>query len=464
MKPLNMLLIIIKCIFGGLVVGWWLLYIIASLIAWVLERFSFQFNSFSLAVIITMLFYIFIIVIYTMLEEKDTYYQESIKDLNIKLIRETSKSQLALTKEKEAYDIKVSEYDFQYKRARQELENQYLLKAKELENKEKEINTLEAYINNVINETSQLYPWLANIYSELFYSVDENLAKELRRKKRPAKKAADSISILAKEKKELIAQNKMLEHQLRYLEAIFPWLEEFEDANPYDIYNCISMSDSQDIYSDEYKSVLKNWLSPDEYNRLDNSEKYQLALDRYKNRKKTDWEVGIEFERYIGYLYESKGYKVIYHGAIMGLEDMGRDLIVKMPNEVLIIQCKRWAKTKKIHEKHIFQLYGSVVIETIKNPDRKYQGVFITTTSLSELALKCAETLNIDVKEYVDVEDYPLIKCNISKTGEKIYHLPFDQQYDRVDISPKKGEFYAYTIKEAEAKGFRRAFRWTMDK
>jgi hypothetical protein len=28
-----------------------------------------------------------------------------------------------------------------------------------------------------------------------------------------------------------------------------------------------------------------------------------------------------------------------------------------------------------------------------------------------------------------------MIKCNISKrSGEKIYHLPFDQQYDKVKI------------------------------
>ena len=57
-----------------------------------------------------------------------------------------------------------------------------------------------------------------------------------------------------------------------------------------------------------------------------------------------------------------------------------------------------------------------------------------------------------------------MIKCNISKTGEKIYHLPFDQQYDRVEISPNKGECYVYTVKEAEDRGFRRAFRWVSDK
>lgn len=41
----------------------------------------------------------------------------------------------------------------------------------------------------------------------------------------------------------------------------------------------------------------------------------------------------------------------------------------------------------------------------------------------------------------------------------KIYHLPFDQQYDNVKIN-KPGECFAFTVKEAEGKGFRRAYKW----
>ena len=65
-------------------------------------------------------------------------------------------------------------------------------------------------------------------------------------------------------------------------------------------------------------------------------------------------------------------------------------------------------------------------------------------------------------KENIEVDDYTCIKCNIGRDmyGEtKIYHLPFDQQYDSTKIS-KKGEFYAMTVAEAEEAGFRRAFKW----
>ena len=54
-----------------------------------------------------------------------------------------------------------------------------------------------------------------------------------------------------------------------------------------------------------------------------------------------------------------------------------------------------------------------------------------------------------------------MIKCNINKvTREKIYHLPIDQQYDKILIGDEEGEFYFLTTKEAEKEGFRRAWKY----
>ena len=74
-----------------------------------------------------------------------------------------------------------------------------------------------------------------------------------------------------------------------------------------------------------------------------------------------------------------------------------------------------------------------------------------------------ASYLGIKYTEKYEIGDYPCIKCNIGhgECGEvtKIYHLPFDQQYDSTKIK-NKGEFYAVTVAEAEAAGFRRAYKW----
>lgn len=205
--------------------------------------------------------------------------------------------------------------------------------------------------------------------------------------------------------------------------------------------------------------MISIWIG---HQTLPSTEKYQRALDRYLNRKKSDWDIGIEYERYIGYIYETHGYKVTYNGALKGLDDMGCDLFLEKENVTYVVQCKRWSSEKVIHEKHIFQLYGATEVKRIQDPGTIYRAVFYTTTKVSDLARECAKRLGILVLENKPYqENYPKIKCNINQqTGEKIYHLPMDQQYDRVQIANKPGAMYVHTVKEAEQLGFRRAHRW----
>ena len=52
------------------------------------------------------------------------------------------------------------------------------------------------------------------------------------------------------------------------------------------------------------------------------------------------------------------------------------------------------------------------------------------------------------------------IKGNISsKAGERIYHLPGQQFYDKTVITPEEGERWFCTEEEARAKGWRRTKR-----
>lgn len=313
----------------------------------------------------------------------------------------------------------------------------------------------------LLSEKQQTYPWMAQQIADFLYLQDESISTALRTKAHPALKASDEVKKIAKEKRNLESRCKQLEYQLAYYEFLVPWLEEFKEIPPITGANYINdyVSNSSE---NEYES-LKEWISPEEYANLSTAEKYQLALERYLKRKKDDWEVGIEYERYIGYLYEKQGYKVQYVGALKGKQDMGRDVIAIKDGKTLVIQCKRWAKEKTIHEKHIFQLYGTSILMKIEDGADCYP-VFITTATLSDTARKCATYLKVGVVENYAYQDYPMIKCNISRSGEKIYHLPFDQQYDKVRISVKDGEQYVQTTKDAEALGFRRAYRWHGDK
>ena len=140
-------------------------------------------------------------------------------------------------------------------------------------------------------------------------------------------------------------------------------------------------------------------------------------------------------------------------GIFKGYEDLGRDLICRKSDEVLIVQCKNWSQFKTIYEKHIFQFFGTVFQYKDTYPNKKVRGIFYTTTQLSDLAKRFAKELGIELVENHNFDqNYPCIKCNINpSTKEKIYHLPFDQMYDKTKLY-MKDEFYCRTVKEAESK------------
>tara|TARA_Y100000780_G_scaffold231096_1_gene255046 strand:+ start:22474 stop:23292 length:819 start_codon:yes stop_codon:yes gene_type:complete len=186
----------------------------------------------------------------------------------------------------------------------------------------------------------------------------------------------------------------------------------------------------------------------------------QMQLNYYRDNLSTS-EIGTFYERYIGYLYEKEGYVVRFHGATNGYDDLGRDLIIESKKEVMIVQAKCWAKYKKIHEKHIFQLFGSMehYKRTHLNETREVRAVFFTTANYSERTKEIAKVLGVEIN-FKDVDkNYPLIKCNINQKGDRIYHLPFDPYYDKIMIDLSVGKCYVHTVEEAISKGFRRANR-----
>ncbi len=332
----------------------------------------------------------------------------------------------------------------------------------------------EKALQNIISEKSKAFPWLAEAISEFYKYQDFEIAKYLETKKHPAYKKADAVREVSLENKLLRKQIKIAKNFVSYYETLFPWINEYIGEDLDDLLESIAQTEKQDS-EEELDPVLK-FIPKAEYEKLSPADRNQKALDRYLSSRKKAYEIGRDYERYIGYLYEIEGFKVEYMGIEKGLEDLGRDLICIKGNEIEIVQCKCWASHKTIHEKHINQLYGTAVKyfidhkQIISNkkslvlfPDLISSGqitaTFVTSTKLSDTAKKFSDALGIKVIQEKQLEKYPVIKCNISSNGDKIYHLPFDQQYDKTLIK-NNGEFYAATVKEAENKGFRRALRW----
>ena len=242
-------------------------------------------------------------------------------------------------------------------------------------------------IRKIIDDKSQQYPYIATQIADLYLLYDEQLAKNLAQKAHPAVRASEDVARIAGEKRELMQRVKALEYQIAEYEAISPQLSSIADLTTSEL--CEASQSSED------RDSLRDWLSDSEYVSLSDERKFQLALDRWRRRPRSNWQVGRDFERYIGYLYEMNGWKVSFFGALNGKNDLCRDLIAQKNSQTLIIQCKRWAKEKTIHEKHVFQLFGSVMSYGIENPGSSPKGLLITTCPLSDVAKQYAHALNI---------------------------------------------------------------------
>lgn len=343
------------------------------------------------------------------------------------------------------------------------VERRWRLKLHELENetsrRQAEIERQRALVARMRSEFEAGYVggrrWLIGLIAEAVAAQDEQTARQLERKSRPAHKAAVEVRRIKAEKRALAGTAKHLEYLLKTLYEEYPVLGDYEE----DILDdnatlSLGVDDAPDA------DMVAAFISEEDYRRLKPAERNQLALERWLGRRKSNVEIGRMYERYLGARYETNGWIVEYHGATQGLEDLGRDLICIKGSEVRIVQAKYWASHKTIHEKHVFQLYGTTFLYARRAGSGKHvRGALYCTTQVSDTAREAAKALDVQIVELPMDKNYAMIKCNVNGQ-EKIYHLPFDQQYDRVRIGTVAGECYVKTAEDAERLGFRRAKRW----
>lgn len=390
----------------------------------------------------------------------------------------------SLRREREGIEEKIHSIDQERKRAEQDIEEkrqharqEIRKESNRLENRKGEIRKLarEAEkrrgrcikeVHLLAEQKSQGFPWLAEAYAEYFQLELMKKAEALEHKKHPAPKSAERVRDIARARRVVERKLRIAQGIIKYWRSLFPFLVDFMGNQDEELLKRVlarnidhPIHEISELQEDPVMVLLK--LSGEEYRRLSSAERSQRALDKWRARSETKWQIGRQYERYIGYLFEHQGYKVYYQGILEGFDDLGRDLICKGPAQTYVIQCKCWSRHKEIHENHVNQLFGTGVKYRLDNPTEQVNLVLWTSTELTERARRFADHLGVQIKESQPLKEYPCIKCNISRaTGEKIYHLPFDQQYDNTVVEPERGELYVSTAYEAEKLGFRRAWRW----
>ena len=252
---------------------------------------------------------------------------------------------------------------------------------------------------------------------------------------------------------EELAELFKYQYKFEYLLSIYPELRAYRNDDTY-----IKYKEEEDK-----RCCIKNWLTEQEYNRLSEVSREQLAVNRYISNclKWTDWEKGRNYEIYCAYILYNEGYDIVQEGLNKKLEDKGRDIIAvhRQTRKTLIVQCKNWVGP--VRENIVFQLFGSYAQWLVDNGRRLWdvmvEPCLYITGPISDEAKRCAEMLDVQIR-HLPMGKFPTIKCNVNhNTGQKIYHLPFDRHYDLVKIN-EKGKGYKFSIAEAVNEGFRRAY------
>ena len=353
--------------------------------------------------------------------------------------------------------------------SKKEYQNLKILYDKEIYDLSKENKALQAKTYTLLSIINNKNPLnlVSQLYSDVRTLVFENEREWLINKDRPAYVAAETVSKLRKQAKEYIQKERLATYRYQALIKLFPALEMYAEDEEYltELSKASTVVELDTLYDHAH-----DYLSDEEWQKLSSTQRSQLALDRYiANRKKTKWAIGRDYEMSCGFVLQKRGYRVSFNGIEKKFEDLGRDIIAhKEPDlfnscnsETLIVQCKCWQKERVIRENVIMQLFGSTVAYKISSGNVNSKSIIPVLmipsfSTLSPTALAFTKVLKIRV-DVVDFMEFPRIKCNIN-SGNKIYHLPFDQQYDRTQIK-NPGETYAYTVAEAEKLGFRRANR-----
>lgn len=355
-------------------------------------------------------------------------------------------------------NAKRESVEYNFKRKIDELNKNITSKNDEIILLKKGYHEKDELFNDLKKRDNESISKITSLYSDFLLIQFDISSHYLKTKKHPAKVEASRVNELKIESKKYLEQFRQMLYKYEMLLQLFPELSKYTDD--FESIKQLEEISSIDILQEDFDRV-QFYLSKEEYTSLSVDERNQLALDRYVKGQKTKWQIGRDYELFCGITYERDGWDVEYYGMEKKLNDMGRDLIAKKNNIHHVIQCKFWAHNKMIHEKHITQLFGTTVEYGMNLSNNiTVKAVFITNIKLSDSARKFADKLGVIVKEDTPLEDFPRIKCNVNKDeyGEEslIYHLPFDQQYDRTKIN-KKGEFYAFNVDEAVKAGFRRA-------
>jgi hypothetical protein len=170
-------------------------------------------------------------------------------------------------------------------------------------------------LDKVFVERKIQFPWLVSAIADLHALEAERDAQILEAKKHAAVKSAGVVREHGAKRREAERQSRLMRYRVQYYEKLFPWIADYVGDDVPD--ETVDLSGSQAEPTDD---PVRYWLNDAEYRRLSETDKNQLALDRWKTSSKSRWEVGRDYERFIGYNSKRSATTLNLRGRLRGFK------------------------------------------------------------------------------------------------------------------------------------------------
>ncbi len=327
-------------------------------------------------------------------------------------------------------------------------------------------------IQTIASEKAIGFPWLAKAYAEFFYLQDMRLAAELEKSAGVAREKIVAVREMASQRRIAEEKLRLATYLLEYYECLFPRLAEFRDSGIDEL-----IADREKALMEQlHMDPIGNWLSDRETRELPPTVQLQTAVARFQAARTSKWQLDQDYERFLAHRYETQGWQVRFIALQEEFPEFLRVLLALKGGQTWLIQGRHTPFQPLFIEKLLLNFFF-LGVETVRNLRAQNPGdlslgdylraletgtfklVFVTSQVLPESAQALARLLNITVDTGQAPEPFPAVKGRQdASTGERRLYLPFDREYDNLNIEETTEAYFA-TVAEAEAAGFKRVIK-----
>ncbi len=300
--------------------------------------------------------------------------------------------------------------------------------------------------------------WLATAWVELVSHQDDQALHPLSLNTESPADRDDLIAELRCQRYQLLSSNRRMEYQLASYEEYFPFLADFRNTilNEDVRLKTLGYAALQDIEP----ALAIGYLSEQEYLSRPIAEVMQIALKRYLSKSMSRFEQSRHYERFIRYLFENDGWKVSLLSHIDGFEEFGRDLFCCQGDQACLVVSEYHSESQVVRENSMLRLYRSLIQMKLARPELNITLYMFSHSTPNDDTRVIAEELDINLK-HQSLKRFPMVKCQKDPISQQdLYHLPFDPQYDDLEMSVDRDSCYLPGTLRAVESGFIRSDHW----